>query len=470
MHAMAGVFVLFVMAAVPAAKVPEIAIQVDRGVNALRAGSTAEAEKVLAQAVDAARQAGDGVSEARALFYLGLVKQQQAMAMPDEKAAAPLYEKARECYVRSAEKYPDSTATLSNLAEVEEALGDRVAAKRTLERGYQIGGARRDYFAVRLAEIRAAEGKIDEALALFNAIDRSGAAAAGIEKKLIDAFLASSRPEEEFISFLWTILPSASADDVLLGAFAAFRKGDMDREEIDALFGVVAATWAKQNYSLQQLAELGVLKDFIALKQKEPYRERAESLDALLHSNFSKRDLFFRWPAKLDDNFPSDLSPRSALADFSASLGRRFVADRMLDRAEGHFALARELGRHADLQLADDLASVYFSQRRLLDLQKLTREMDAVLYANGGTASNADLAQLYGFHRALGTYHALLEPPPSINPTPSAAADQLQKAINAAELLSKKRVAEGKPPFEIDPVVLRLLARSKANHSAAARD
>ena len=100
----------------------------------------------------------------------------------------------------------------------------------------------------------------------------------------------------------------------------------------------------------------------------------------------------------------------------------------------------------------------------------LTREMDAVLYANGGTASNADLAQLYGFHRALGTYHALLEPPPSINPTPSAAADQLQKAINAAELLSKKRVAEGKPPFEIDPVVLRLLARSKANHSAAARD
>jgi hypothetical protein len=310
--------------------------------------------------------------------------------------------------------------------------------------------------------VRARDGAIEDALKYFDTIESSTSLPAGVERNVIDAFLAADMPNEQFITVLWRLLPTASTDDVLLGAFGAFRKGGMRAEAVDALFGVVAAAWARQNYSQQQLAELGILQEFVALKQNTAYRPRAEALDAVLHSNLEKRDLFFEWPERLGDAFPRDLSPRLALADYSSSIGRRLVAERDLTKAEAHFVLARGLGRTDDLQLAGDLAGVYVVQRRLADLQKLTRELDAALYAEGGSAQFMDPGALYEFHLRLGTYHTLLEPPRSVNPTMSAATDQLQKAVRAAERLSEKLAAEGKPAFVVDPVVLRLLERSKS--------
>jgi hypothetical protein len=451
-------FATLILAGVPPAKMPEIASQIDRGRETMREGDRGRAEEIFQSAVATARNADDDISVARALFFLGLLKHEAANKISDRAVAVPLYESARDLYAESEEKYPASSSTIANLAEVYEALGNSAETKATLGRGLALG-QRTGYFAGRLAEIYANEGNGAAALPFYRAAVGADGVPPGLDKKLIDASLTSPSDNEFVISVLWEVLHNGAADEVLLGAIRGLTILDLDSEERDAMYGVVAATLARQNYSQQQLAELNVLQDFLALAEKERYRTRAESLQALLQADFSKRADYEKWPRRVDDDdLPKDLSPRRSLADLSIALGRRALADQQVERAENYFELARDLGRNDDLLLAADLAGIYFGQRRLSELQKLTRETDAVLYADGGVAAQKDLVQLYEFHRRMGTYHAMLEPQRPINTT-SAALAQLRRAVDAAELHSIGLVAAGKPAFEVDPGVLKLLNR-----------
>jgi len=252
----------------------------------------------------------------------------------------------------------------------------------------------------------------------------------------------------------------------LRGAVAAFKKKGLDDGESDALFAVVATALARQSYSRVHLAQIGVRQDLVALKETEAYGERAQSLLALIDGDLSQTAAFHSWPeAVKDDDLPRDLSPKRALAELAASLGRRQLFDSELELAEGYLVLSRELGRKDDIQLATDLASVYFSKRNTPELLKLTREMDAYLYSDPSRLEQLDLAEVYEFHRALGTYYSSLERGRIFPGSTSAATDQLEKAVAAAETFSKELVARGEPPFEIDASVLRLLSQSKREGS-----
>ena len=448
-----------VLAASQATTMLPVSSQIDYGRDVLRRGDYNAAEAILSDAASTARVSEDASEEARALFFLGLSKQQQALSVTAPESTE-LNEAARDFYLQSIQKYPQATAPLTNLAQIYEALGQRDEARKSLQLALRSNSSRRGYVADKLAELEMADGHFGTAAEIYRQAATAADAPPGIERKVIAAYLAAN-DRNNVIAYLWEILEKGEAASVLHGALDTLLKGDLNESQVDALFGIVARTLARQNYSSAQLADLSVLNDFANLQRVEAYRNRALSLDALLRGDFAQREAFMAWPEKLNDPaIPQNLSPKHALGELSATLGRRWLFDKQRERAERYLVLARELGPPFDLGLVKDLASLYFDERRLSDLQKLTRESDAELYAEPHMAERIDLALLYEFHRTIGTFHALLEPAASLSSTPSAAVDQLQKAVDAADALSKQLVAEGKEPFDIDSGVIRLLERS----------
>jgi tetratricopeptide (TPR) repeat protein len=442
---------LVTVLAVVAAKNPELASATDRARDMLRQGDHAAAEIALAQIAEQAEKEQDEVSAARALFFLALSKQQRAEAASGDEAMRLRHE-ALAHYARSLELYPKSGAVLNNIAEIEEALGNRERAKNALHDAIELNDSHRSGYAFVLGTLEEKDQNYKKAAQSYRLALESPNPPPGVEQKLIDASIASGKKSEELVGVLWELEKKpAGVETALDGALRALERGMGDDEERDALLGIVAAALARQNYTLSQLVDAGIAQRLSQLQDKKETSERVRALFGLYVSASSDRDQFLAWPQKLDDDdLPADLSPRRALGDLSVALARRALAEKEFDRAEPYLLLGADLGLFEDARVARDLATVYSQTRRPQQLRDLTSKFDMMLYGEQNALARNNLRDVYDYHVTAGSIYAN-------SGALQEASMQLEKAIIAGERLASETAS-----FEVEPAVRELYESVRA--------
>lgn len=455
-------FVLTLFAAMAGEQNRALTVATDQARDALRQGSFGAAEEALAQVVGQAQTEGDTVSAARALFFLGLSKQQRAETVTGEEAVR-LRNEALEHYQRSLELYPRAGAVLNNIAEIEEALGHRDRAKQALEEAIELGDARRSAYAFQLGELEEKDGNFNNAAKCYSIAMDTANPPPNVEGKLIHASIASGKKVEELIGVLWSLEKKSSGVETALdGALRALENDVASGEERDALFGIVADALAKQNYTLSQLVDAGIAQRLTQLQEKEQTSVRVKALFGLYVSASEEREQFLAWPDHVEEaDLPADLSPRRSLAGLALALAHRALADHQPLRAEPYLLLASDLGLGDDARVARDLATVYAQTRRPQDLLALTEKFDSMLYGPDNALAHNELRDVYEYHVAVGGIFANSGAIP-------AAAMQLEKAIYAGDRLATES-AESAHPFEVDPAVRQLYDAVRAKAMAANR-
>jgi len=110
-----------------------------------------------------------------------------------------------------------------------------------------------------------------------------------------------------------------------------------------------------------------------------------------------------------------------------------------------------------------DLAALYFAQKRLPELDRLLIEFENELYGEKSAAiAGGDLLRQHEYHRTLGEMYALLGRWTDPIRSPTTALHQLERAVEVAEEIDALHRQQGKPPFEVEPAVKRLLGDAYA--------
>lgn len=434
--------------------------RIDRGRDALREKKYVEAEVILGEVLAETKETGDASAAARALFFLGLIKHEQAdQAKAD--AAPTLRREAIRLYDESLQHYPNSRSTLGNLAELYAAERNYDAAKHAVERAMKIDTPSRLWaWFEQLGDYASAQGKHEEAAKRYaDALHSTPNPSASLRQKFITSSLAAGKDSEDLIPQMWGLLKSERSDTVMNLVFDALKAKDLDRDARQALFGILTYGLARQDYTPSELSQIGVAERLQELSAKPRLANEVDAIYALYRKECSKRELFLAWPTRIDDDdIPSDLSPRTALGDLAIAVGRRAYHDRAYDVAAPCLELGVVLGHENDLELYADLAALYFEQNRQAEIEPrlaaLEERLEAPMtssHVEGPMVVSSDPEALYNYHRKLGSLYLQLTPDANTRAHWSAAAVRhLERSLRVAATITR-------PHFRADVSVKRLL-------------
>jgi len=435
-------FVFILAQVAPAAKAPELTTRIDQARDAIAKQQYADAEATLTQVLVAANEMEDNVAAARAEFFLGRLKQEQAaLATPD--GAKVLRDESIQHYERSLRLYPKSGATMHNLAEVVAANGDYKRAKELLEDALRLDDPRRAIFAEKLGDIAAAAQKHKDAVEAYQIAAKSGEPSPALRQKLVREQQLDGDEPEDVLPHVWALAKTDRVDFALDAAMQALASEKLDDEEVDGYFGVLAYCLAHESLSPAELKEIGVLDALSKLKANNATKAKAESILALYDGSVADRTRFTTWPVKVnDDDVPSDLSPRNALNELAVSLGRRALYDGNYERAAPYYELAIDLGAGSDPRVLTDFATVRLRQKRFAEVEPLLEAFDASLESQD-IASRPDAEAIYDYHRAIGTIYADLKQYANPKNERASALYHLQRSVEIASSSAENDVSDG---------------------------
>jgi hypothetical protein len=404
MNAILTVCLAFLLAGVPVARVPELMTRIDGARDALSRQEYTTAQATLNEVVAAAREAHDDVAAARALFFLGRLKQEQSQRATVD-VAGELRDEATRYYEQSLVLYPKSGATLFHLAEVAAAGGDVAQARTLLNRAIALDDPRRAVFAEKLGDLAAGEGKHDDAVEAYETAVKASEPSPALRQKLIRETLADGDDPEDVLPHVWALAKSDRVDFALNATFEALASKKLDAKEADGYFGVLAYGLAHMNLSPSELGTLGLVEKLSSLAQNDDRKARASSILALYNGNVAAVRAT-AWPSKVnDDDVPRDLSPRNNLGELAGAIGRRALYDRDYTRADTYYELAYDLGGKSDARLLTEFATVRFAQQRFPEIEPLLATFEKSLEGQN-IAARDDAEQVYEYHRAIGTMYA----------------------------------------------------------------
>lgn len=166
-----------------------IAPIVDEGTAARDRKEWAAADAAYRRALEAAIAANNRMWTFRSWFYLGLLKQQEAEATPDEARKTELLELSREHYRTALTFNEKSTAARINLSQVEWFLGNREEAVSLLSAALAVGDDRKAMIAEELGTLHLDLGHRLEAVEAFQIATEKDPDSTTAHDKLLDALL-----------------------------------------------------------------------------------------------------------------------------------------------------------------------------------------------------------------------------------------------------------------------------------------
>lgn len=444
MSAMTAVFTLILAAT---ASISPLMPRIDEGRDMLRAKKYAEAEAILSETLEGAVKASDSSAAARSLFFLGLSKHEQADQATGEAASA-LRREAIRLYEQSLDHFPRSRSTLMNLAELQIAERNYDAARFVIQRAMEMDAlTSRPVWVEQLGDLAAAQGKHGEAADRYaDVLGWSATPSPALRQKFVTASIVAGKDPEDLIPHLWVLAKSERSDAVMDLVFDALAAEKLDRDATQALFGILAFRLARQDYTPSELSQIGASRRLEQLSLRPGLANGVTAIWEIYGHRCAVRDLFTSWPAEIDDDdVPRDLSPRHALGDLARTVGRRAYHERAYDRATQCLELAAALGHENDVSLYADLASVYFEQNRVAEIEPRLAQLEKRIEA---TAVSPGAKALYDYHRKVGSLYLQLPPDSNSRERFLAAARHLERSLE---------IAASGTDFRADANVKRLL-------------
>jgi len=367
---------------------------------------------------------------ARIFFYTARVHEE----LGDEAKAAAAYRQATEIE-------PTYGAAMNNLAQLLLRGGDAAAAAALLKKAAALDDPHRLLYLDNYAE--AAE-KSGDLAAARNAYAQVAAAQPDSVIAQVNAIRLLDDPKRiaELLAKLSKLGETNAAQSLAL----TFLRGPFDEQAKRAFLGVVAGTLASQHIDPAQFDAQPVAPQIAALRADAQIGNGAAELLQLYRGNTDPSQ--YRWWR----TEPPDERFTALIRDVGTS--RAAANDKQ--QAERYFKLALAVSHGTDPDSFVELADLYYNQKRIAELDALTREYEAPMFAAKSAAiASRNFAAEYRFHVALGTIYAYLGRWGSEG-EPASAIFQLTQAQRAAADYNAG-VTWG-PKIPTDPKTVDLLA------------
>jgi|GEM_PF-2903557 len=359
----------------------------------------------------------------RSLFFLGLNKQEeanQAALKGDAAAASTLRDQAAAFYQRALEVKSTSTATILNLALLDIDRGKNEEAVALLERGLELAKESKSptmaKFAEKLGDLQTADAA--KAIEYYGMAASDGKPSAVLMGKITKSLLAHARTHPELqpdvIEYGWNLFADGDLDDALDIALSAIDANPpFSAANAAEMLTLVTTALARKNYDGATFAGSDTNRRLQAMQQHIPetLKPRVQSLFALYQGDIKDGNALSVWRGEWDSRRPYG-RPASAQAIQQVARGLGYAAQRRQDfaGAERYYRLALDVDpAHPDAGTLRDLATMYYTQNRLPDVEQLLKQFESSIYEAKGVAyDRVEWEQVADLHRTLGTMYSWL--------------------------------------------------------------
>jgi tetratricopeptide (TPR) repeat protein len=403
----------------------------ETGRDVLNKGLLDEAETAFRQALDLAERAEPN-SVYQASFFLGLTKQKKADATKAPESRHKLLVEAKALYERALTIKPESVSVLFNVGQVDRGLGDLDAAEVVLKRGLELDRNRNRQFAELLGDIYVDRWSSERlpiqtraAVKYYRmALETRNPSAALRDKYLINVLIAwsegdpddASRYQDEMASYLWVDLKEGNIDRAMAGALRVLEAG-IGRNGGDAeMLTIIAAGLAKKEYDAVGFVKSNTFFALQALAANEDVdlllRQRITSLIALYQGLIERPEDLAAWKIpELATRTREQPSGLESVRQIARALGYAAQRDKVFPKAEQLYTLALRLDETSlDPATLRDLATIYYAQQKLPQLEQLLRQFEQGLYdAKSAAYDRVDWEQVYEYHHTLGSMYQWLD-------------------------------------------------------------
>jgi len=417
------------------------------GVAALRANNYSAAERrfrsLTQPPVPAAQQA-------KALFYLGTMYQEQAERARDDATRARLLQQADASYGDALKRVPSSGPALNNRARVALALGNKTDALEDITQALALKDGRDSVYLRTQADILVQSGNPQQALEAALRAAEAAPADAGLRSRAVE--LALKGDAVQLVPFVDDLLSKGfvkSAEATLAAALAVPSQARI------ALGERLASVLAAQSYDPQTLPKGDLSGALSAMATDPTVAGCAQQLIGLHTAPLPDPRAYPWWTSEYRDYVRSKPGARDErFRALALSLGRWYRARAStsdLHQAEPYARLALALsGNSVDPQAVLLLADIYASTGEKDKLQQMSTQYVRALFAGKMQAyERADTKQIYAYHLALGSIFGYVGQWQNSKESSASAIYQLEHAKDAAQ---KLRGDSCKPPCGQLPV------------------
>jgi hypothetical protein len=175
---------------------------------------------------------------------------------------------------------------------------------------------------------------------------------------------------------------------------------------------LVTAALARKNYDAASFAGSDTNHRLQAMQHvPDALKPRVQSLFALYQGDIKDGSALSVWRGEWDSRRPYG-RPASAQAVQQVARGLGYAAQRRQDfaGAERYYRLALDVdAAHPDAGTLRDLATMYYTQNRLPDVEQLLKQFESSIYEAKGLAyDRVEWEQVAELHRTLGTMYSWL--------------------------------------------------------------
>jgi tetratricopeptide (TPR) repeat protein len=359
---------------------------------------------------------------------------------------------------------PKSAPTLNNLGRVHEALGETDKALDYYQRAVKVAKDNQTFYQKQYADLLWKTKREKEAVSQYEAIALQMPQLTQAHDAVVDYYLQSEqRDPDAFMAYLWRLVEEGeviTASDAALAALASGKGGNDAQELLTVTTQTLSYDTLSQEQSVHILDQLARLKD---------HPDIGPGVTELLALYQSPTGDFSWWARKGSPrNDPKHgVWPRDAFRAVARSLGREAEIRGAPDRAEAYYFAAAELSQdELDPQAFQALSKLYTRQKKIAKLESLVSKqkyIDRLFSQKNAAYRRGQLDKIYEYHVTLGYIYGTLAKQDQKwwgdSHTPTSAVFQLEHALMIGKTIDQKdRGTANRPQAHVDVGVVELLA------------